>query len=92
MFPPVRTDLRDALKGLFESLQGCGDYFDGNGVIEEPEPNKFLIKMNMVAAPNEKTRRALVEYTRAYLKECGWTMRSSALEHGSLVMKVLPRR
>jgi hypothetical protein len=93
MFPPVRVEsLRDAVKGLFDSMHGCNDYLSGNGSIEEPAPNKITVKMVLINMPNAKAKKALTEYTRLYLRECGWTVRGATIEAGVLRLKLTPRR
>jgi hypothetical protein len=93
MFPPGRTeDLREALKGLFESLQRGGDFFTGSGSVEQPEKNKFVVKMVMHTDPGPKVRDAMCDYIRPYVKECGWTVRGVTFEGRTLRLKLRPRK
>jgi len=93
MFPPVRTEsLNESLKGLWESLQGCYDYLSGNGSIEEPGPGKITVRMQLLSIPGAAAKQTIAEYTRLYLRECGWNVRGVTIDGGTLRLKLSPRR
>lgn len=93
MFPPGRTeDLREALKGLFESLQRGGDHFTGNGGVEEPKKDRFVVRMVMHTVPSPKVKTTMVAYIRSYIRECGWSVRGVTFENRMMQIKLRPRK
>jgi hypothetical protein len=93
MFPPVRTEnLREALKGLWESLQRVENYFTGNGSVSEVGKNKYRVDMHLHALPPKPVRAPMRSYVKAYAKECGWTASSVMFADKVMILHLKPRK
>jgi hypothetical protein len=92
-FPPVRTEnLREAVQGLWKSLQEVEDYFTGNGSISERGKNLFWVTMYLKNEPTGVVQRTMRNFIRSYVKECGWTAQSVSFGEGAMHLKVCPRK
>jgi hypothetical protein len=81
----LRPSLKNTLDALFVSVQRAGPVFTGQAVVQpEAEGERFLIQLAPHAFnDNEvgnRTRKALGQYIRAYLKEEGWRVKTASFK------------
>jgi len=83
------------LNQLFQGVQRAGPVFTGKGSVVLEDKGYRVVLQLAPGAFNEnavgfKMKRALNEYIRSYLKECGWRAKDVSFRHGRLELAASP--